>query len=162
MLCSKCVTFNTFGPLFSKHTDVIPRDFAESRDLGFDFANWPDAQIPQYTSPISHKAQFCNRNVHMCAHFCYKMIQCGIFLWCIFWDLWDGSIALEHYNDVIMGAMAFQITSLTIVYSTVYSGADQRNRSSASLAFVRGIHRWPVNPRTKGQLRGNCFHLMTQ
>ena len=45
-----------------------------------------------------------------------------------------------------MGAMTYQITSLTIVYSTVYSGTDQRKRqSSASLAFVGGIHRWPVN-----------------
>ena len=51
-----------------------------------------------------------------------------------------------NYNDVIMGGMASQITSLTIVYSTVYSGADQRkHQSSASLAFVRGIHRWSVN-----------------
>ena len=51
-----------------------------------------------------------------------------------------------HYDDVIMGAMAAQITSLTIVYSTVYSVADQRkHQSSASLAFVRGIHRGPVN-----------------
>ena len=46
-----------------------------------------------------------------------------------------------HYCDVIMDAMASQITSLTIVYSTVYSGADQRkHQSSALLAFVRGIH----------------------
>ena len=54
-----------------------------------------------------------------------------------------------HYNDVIMGAIASQITSLTIVYSTVYSDADQRkHQSSASLAFVRVIHRWPViSPR---------------
>ena len=45
-----------------------------------------------------------------------------------------------------MGAMAYQITSLTIVYSTVYSGTDKRkHQSSASLAFVWGIHRWPVN-----------------
>ena len=45
-----------------------------------------------------------------------------------------------------MGAMASQITSLTIVYSTVYSGADQRkHQTSASLAFVRVIHRWSVN-----------------
>ena len=50
-----------------------------------------------------------------------------------------------YHNDVIMGAMASQITSLTIVYSTVYSGADHRHQSSASQAFVRGIHRWPVN-----------------
>ena len=52
----------------------------------------------------------------------------------------------SHYNDVIMGLIAFQITSLTIVYSIVYSDADQRkHQSSASLAFVRGIHRGPVN-----------------
>ena len=45
-----------------------------------------------------------------------------------------------------MGAMASRITSLMIVYSTVYSDADQRkHQSSASLAFVRGIHRGPVN-----------------
>ena len=51
-----------------------------------------------------------------------------------------------HYNDVIMGAMASQITSLTIVYSTVYPGADQRkHQSSASLAFVWGIHRSPAS-----------------
>ena len=51
-----------------------------------------------------------------------------------------------HYSDVIMGAMASQITCLAIVYSTVYSDADQgKYQSSASLAFVRGIHRWPVN-----------------
>ena len=47
-----------------------------------------------------------------------------------------------------MGAMASQIT--TIVYSTVHSGADQRkHQSSASLAFVRGIHQWHVNSPPK-------------
>ena len=65
---------------------------------------------------------------------------------------WHDSTAIVHYNDVIMGAMASQITSLTIVYSSVYSATDQRkHQSSASLAFVRRIHRWPVNSRTKGQ-----------
>ena len=45
-----------------------------------------------------------------------------------------------------MGAMASQITSLTIVYSTVYSDPDEsKHESSASLAFVRRIHRSPVN-----------------
>ena len=43
-----------------------------------------------------------------------------------------------------------------------YSGADQRKRqSSASLDFVRGIHRWHVNSRPNGQWHGKCFHLMT-
>ena len=56
-----------------------------------------------------------------------------------------------HYNDGIMSAITSQITSLAIVYSSVYSGADQRkHQSSASLAFVRGIHRWPVNSPHKG------------
>ena len=50
-----------------------------------------------------------------------------------------------HYRDLIMSPMASQITSLTIVYSTVYPGADQRkHQSSASLALVRGIHKGPV------------------
>ena len=70
------------------------------------------------------------------------------------------TVYMDHYDDVIMSAIASQITSLTIVYSTVYSDADQRkHQSSVSLAFVWGIHRWI--PRTNGQLRGKCFHLMT-
>ena len=56
----------------------------------------------------------------------------------------------DKYSDVMMGAMASQITSLTIVYPTVYSGAYQRkHRSSASLAFVLGFLRWPVNSTYK-------------
>ena len=51
-----------------------------------------------------------------------------------------------HYDDVIMTMLASQITSLTVVYSIVYSGVNQRkHQSSASLAFVRAIHRGPVN-----------------
>ena len=54
--------------------------------------------------------------------------------------------SLWHYNDVIMTTMASQITSLTVVYSIVYPDADQRKHlSSASLAFMWGIHRGPVN-----------------
>ena len=64
-----------------------------------------------------------------------------------------GKTVFSHYDDVIMSAIASQITSLTIVYSIVYSDADQRkHQSSASLAFVRGFtggpvnspHKWPV------------------
>ena len=57
-----------------------------------------------------------------------------------------------------MGAIASQITSLTIVYSTVYSGAGQRkHQSSASLAFVRGIHRGPVNSPHKWPVTRKMF-----
>ena len=61
-----------------------------------------------------------------------------------------------------MTTMASQITNLTVVYSTVYPDADQRkHQSSASLAFVWGIHRDRWIPHAKGQLRRKCFHLMT-
>ena len=63
-----------------------------------------------------------------------------------------------QYRGVIMGAMASQITSLTIVYSTVYSGADQRkHQSSTSLAFVRGIHRRSVNSPHKWPVTRKMF-----
>ena len=54
------------------------------------------------------------------------------------------TLSFSLQSDVMVATMASQITSLAIVYSTVYSGADQRKlQSSASLAFVRGIHWWP-------------------
>ena len=64
----------------------------------------------------------------------------------------------SHYNDVIMSVKASQITNLTIVYSTVYTGADQRkHQSSTSLAFARGIHRSPVNSPHKGPVTRKMF-----
>ena len=65
---------------------------------------------------------------------------------------------IKHYTDVTMSPMASQITSLGIVYSSVYSGADQRkHQSSASLAFVRGIHRGPVNSPRKRPVTRKMF-----
>ena len=72
--------------------------------------------------------------------------------------LWQ--IALSSLQWRHNGSMAFQITSLTIVYSTVYSGADQRkHQSSASLAFVRGINRGPVNFHPKWPVTRKTFPL---
>ena len=57
-----------------------------------------------------------------------------------------------------MSAIASQITNLTIVYSTVYPGADQgKDQSSASLAFVWGIHRGPVNSPHKWPVTRKIF-----
>ena len=68
------------------------------------------------------------------------------------------NLAITHYNDVIMDRAASQITSLTIVYSTVDWDADQRkHQSSASLAFVRGIHRGPVNSPHKWSVTRKMF-----
>ena len=64
----------------------------------------------------------------------------------------------QHYDDVKMGTMASQLASLTIIYSIVYSGTDQRkHQSSASLAFVQGIHRGPVNSPHKGPVTRKIF-----
>ena len=71
-----------------------------------------------------------------------------------FENVWDAL----HYNDVTMGTIASQITSLTIAYSAVNSDADQRkHQSSASLAFVRGIHRGPVNSTHKWSFTREMF-----
>ena len=67
-------------------------------------------------------------------------------------------IIIVHYRDVMMGVIASQITSLTIVHSTVYSDVDQRkHQSSASLAFVWGIHRGPVNSLHKWPVKRKMF-----
>ena len=65
------------------------------------------------------------------------------------WTL--GPCDIKHYNDVIMSAMTSQTKGVSITCSTVCSGADQRKHQSvASLAFVRGIHRWAVDSPHKG------------
>ena len=67
-------------------------------------------------------------------------------------------LVTQHYSDVTIGTMASQITSLAIVCSTVYSSADQRKyQSSASMAFVRGIHRWPGNSPHKWPVTRKMF-----
>ena len=84
-------------------------------------------------------------------------IQVNLWNWFEYLTPADGN----HYSDVIIRAMAHEITGISIVYSAVCSEADQRkHQSSTSLAFVRGIHRWPVNSPYKVQWRGKCFHLM--
>ena len=66
--------------------------------------------------------------------------------------------AIFHYDDFIMGTIASQITSLAIVYSIVYSSAHQgKHQSSASLAFVLGIHRGPVNSPHKWPVTRKMF-----
>ena len=74
-------------------------------------------------------------------------------MWLFVWHATSYSYA--YYGD---GAMASQITSLTIVYSNVYSGADQRkHKSSASLAFVRGDS--PVTGEFPAQRASNTENM---
>ena len=62
-----------------------------------------------------------------------------------------------HYNDVIMSTMASQITSLTIVYWTVYSIPKSKKTSKLYVTGLRGIHRWSVNSPHKGPLTRKMF-----
>ena len=75
------------------------------------------------------------------------------------WLVEAQKVFTSRYNDVIMNTMASQVTSLTIDCSTLYLGADLRKHqsSAASLAFVRGIHRWPVNSPHKGPVKRKMF-----
>ena len=64
----------------------------------------------------------------------------------------------KHYSDIIMSVMASQISDVSIVYWIICSGADQRNhQSSVSVAFMRGIHRWPLNSPHKGPVTRKMF-----
>ena len=90
---------------------------------------------------------------------CVYCVRCGAHsVWPVPVWYFIFHITRQHYGDVIMSTIASQITSVSIVYSTVCSGADQRERqTSASLAFVRGIHRWPVNSPHKGPVMQKMF-----
>ena len=78
----------------------------------------------------------------------------GLLLVCKHWG--DNDSQWNHYNNIIMSTITSQITSLMIVYSTVYSDTDQRkHQSSVSLAFVWGIHRALVNSPRKWPVTRN-------
>ena len=113
--------------------------------LGQDFAHGSTAKLSwhvQNSDLIWSVDQKCHQNVFLILDFYYELIR----------HLW------KHYNDIIMGTMASQITSLTIVYWTVYSDTDQsKHQSSVSLAFVWGIHRWLVNSPYKWPVTRKMF-----
>ena len=65
---------------------------------------------------------------------------------------WPLQKLFTHYSDIIMGAIAYPITSLTTAYSTDIQAQIKENiKAPRHWPFVRGFHRWPVNSRTNGQ-----------
>ena len=67
-------------------------------------------------------------------------------------------IVWHHYSDVTISAMASQIIGIWTVCLVVNWGAHQRkHKSSASLAFVKRIHRSPVDSPHKGQVTWQMF-----
>ena len=83
-------------------------------------------------------------------------------IWWLFREITGSTRNVSGYNDVIMSVMTSQITSVSIVCLTVCSGGNQRKyKGSASLAFVRGIHRSPVDSPHKAPVTRKKFRLMT-
>ena len=64
------------------------------------------SQIPQCIRQISHNAPFCNRNVHLCAHFCYKVVHYGIWDWCIvglcIWSIMYQEVRRDRQVKVVL------------------------------------------------------------
>ena len=111
---------------------------------------WPEAMSPcSVTTTQWIKLESCFQNIfHICRYLSMGVYTIWWFLpWFIYVSISHQLLSRHiHHNDAIMGAIASQITSPTIVYLTVCSDADQRkHQSSASLAFVWEIHRGPLN-----------------
>ena len=130
-------------------------------------SNWPieSPEISRHFKYQSSKIYLYYQKIPIGAYSCHTMAT----LLCYHYafmpvkrDPLQQELRCPHYSDIIMCAMVSQVTSVSIVCSTVCSGVDQRkHQSSASLAFVWGIHRWPVNSPHKGPVTRKCFHLMT-
>ena len=161
-----------FSGIRTKYKTVIHKNTFENVDC--EMTIFPGGGGTQYWLIVnSTHRNILKRNLLSIHTFLFKKIQSAISP-----AKWWPRCAGPHYNDVIMGTIASQIISLTIVNSAVYSGADKRkHQSSASLAFVRGIQRGPVNsphkwPVTRkmfpfddvimhcGKLRGISLHVM--
>ena len=114
---------------------------------------WPFSPIHKFAPAFSFVIMSFKRNIHQGKDL-FIAIQRS-------WTFGQHHAVIKHqyhYNDIIMGAIASQITSLTIIYSTVYSGADQRKHQiSSPLAFVRRIHRGHVNSPHKWPVTRKMF-----
>ena len=89
--------------------------------------------------------------------FCYAFVHISLRA-TLKYKHWFQLVWKRHYNDVIMSTMAYKITGVSIVYSNICSDQDLRKHQSfASLAFVRGIHRWPANSQHKAPVTRKMF-----
>ena len=131
---------------------ITPRfRFAETITSLFAQQHEVRAQFPPYFCHLSY-IQYND----ICTWFYCALFYCGYII-SFYWI----RVILSHerhYSDVIMSPIASEITNVSIVCLAVCSGANQRkHQSSAPLAFVRGIHRWPVNSPHKGPVTRKSF-----
>ena len=131
-------------------TVIIPHRYEHTQNMSF----WKSAciQIPSWKS--LHCILITN-SPKIILMLPLKIGQCRLIQWL------GPEHAIHHYyyNNDKMNKMASQNTGVSIVCSTICSGTDQRKHqsSSASLAFVRGSHRWPVNCQHNGPVTRKMF-----
>ena len=140
---------------FSPWLDLSPNtctlyEYAKQSFAGkrYSLGSWMHIYMRLHASNIWRKMKWMVFSVCLESHWSTELVQrCRIEVCHL--------LPLEWRHN---GTMASQITSLRIVYSTAYSGADQRkHQSSASLAFVWGIHRSPVNSPHKWPVTRKMF-----
>ena len=145
--CLDCYSTVCSGANERKHQSSTSMAFARG------IHRWPAVDYPQ-KGPVAQKMLPFD-DVIIRLVLCMLWLQSNLFMSSMVTSL---ALGLSHYSDVILGTMASPITSITTVYSTVHSYADQRKHlSSASLAFVRGIHRRPVNSPHKWPVTQKMF-----
>ena len=125
----------------SKRLHVLPgkciRKCRQQKCRTFCFLSGTHQKTPQHTPPIIHMRALC------CA-LLWLVWPCpsGLLQWCHGNHTSVGEATLKHYSNVIMG---------------LFRGRSNKSQSSASLDFVRGIHRWPVNSPHKGPVTRKMF-----
>ena len=111
----------------------------------------PVAQIPQYNRQTPHNASFRNRNVHMCSHFCHKMVHCGMLV--ALWDLCDRSINIP---SVVLLEFAFRPPSLLWWHkSTIPSSANLHIMHAKAISDPYGpriIHSGRFKTQSRGEV----------
>ena len=113
--------------------------------------------VAEVSNPINDTINTLHGGLHAKAQLSMGNPQRQLVIVGTYWCLRSGGMVF-HYNDVIMSVMVSQFTGLTIVYLSIYSEADLRkHQSSASQAFVRGIHWWSVNSPHKGPVTRKIF-----
>ena len=137
------------------------------------YGTWPWSslclQMSQHLTVLGHQHTHCwlQTWIWFLQNFCdnqsFRLTFCMSIIWCHSKSLTCSSenfmqSNIKYYGDVIMSSMTSQITSLMIDCSKVYSAADQKkHQSSASLAFVWGVHQWPVNSLHKWPVTWKMF-----
>ena len=122
-------------------------------------STWKELDYPCYLSVEKYRYVLCFQKLFKCDKGQYFFLLYGVLPVMLYrWALSRQRDYIQHYSDVTMSAMAYQITGVSMVNSTVCSDADQRkHQSSASLPFVRVIHRWPVNSPHEGPVTREMF-----